>query len=147
MCAMTYHSCWGRETNAQVDRRTLNLALPLGPLKSKGGKLGQVIAWAHCRNYSITACGLGMDIARRVEQLEQRLDQEENMRETLESDVKDQQETMEALLEMLDKTITLEVSCIQLRDVTAALTHVAHAGCTRLACRTGGSTEGRNDNT
>lgn len=50
-----------------------------------------------------------LNIANRVQRLERRLDEEHNIREALGSDVKDQQETMEALLEMLDKTITVEV--------------------------------------
>jgi hypothetical protein len=53
---------------------------------------------------------MDMEMERRFRDLEQRLEQEASQRQVLESELKDQQETVEAVLEMLDKTITVEVS-------------------------------------
>ena len=52
---------------------------------------------------------MDVDTDRRLQQLETRLEQEESQRMALESELKDQQEAMDALMDMLEKTITVEV--------------------------------------
>ena len=54
---------------------------------------------------------MDVDTDRRLQQLETRLEQEESQRMALEGELKDQQEAMDALMDMLEKTITVEVCC------------------------------------
>ena len=70
---------------------------------------------------------MDVDTDRRLQQLETRLEQEESQRMALESELKDQQEAMDALMDMLEKTITVEVCAHPLARPARAMPLLARA--------------------